>query len=77
MQSCDVCGNDEFYEDIVNEVFLIEGAFVLVEHIPTTICRRCGEAIFSRETTETIRRMVNGERQPTKSVQLEVFEYAG
>jgi hypothetical protein len=34
---------------------------VLVENIPASVCARCGEATFSRETTERIRRMLYGE----------------
>ena len=58
------------------EVFLIDGRLVLVEDIPAHICRHCGEATFSRETTEKIRRMVHGEAEPVKSVQVDVFAYS-
>jgi len=37
---------------------------------------RCGDATFSRETTERIRRMVHGEAQPIRAVAMEVFPYA-
>ena len=47
------------YTDLVNEVFLIDGRFVLVEGIPVTFCGHCGEVTFSRETTEKIRRMAH------------------
>jgi len=60
----------------MNEVFHIEGKPVLVEDIPASVCRRCGEATFSRETTERIRAMVHGDAQPLRSVAMDVFEYA-
>jgi YgiT-type zinc finger domain-containing protein len=63
-------------EEQVSEVFLIDGRVVLVEDIPAQICRQCGEATFSRETTEKIRRMVHGEAEPVKSVQVDVFAYS-
>jgi len=53
--------------------FTIDGRRVLVEHIPAQICERCGEATFSRETTEKIRRLVHGEGHPCKTVPLDVF----
>lgn len=37
---------------MVNEIFMIEGKFILVENIPAKVCARCGEPTFSRETTE-------------------------
>jgi YgiT-type zinc finger domain-containing protein len=46
---------------LVDEVFVINGKYALVEGIPASICTRCGEATLSRETTERIRRMVHGE----------------
>ena len=63
-------------EELVNEVFLIDGKFILVENIPASVCAHCGEATFSRETTEKIRRMVHGEAQPVKSIQVDVFAFA-
>jgi len=63
-------------EELVNEVFLIDGKLILVENIPAKICKHCGEATFSRETTEKIRRMVHGEAEPVKSVQVDVFAYS-
>ena len=49
---------------------------MLVEGIPASICTHCGEATFSSETTERIRRMVHGEAQPVRAVAMEVFAYA-
>jgi len=76
MFQCHVCGSKESKSDHVNEVFQIEDKPVFVEHIPATICARCGEATFSRETTEKIRRMVNGEGKPEKTICMDVFAFA-
>ena len=76
MFQCHVCGATEARQASVNEVFLIEGKYVLVEGIPARVCARCGEATFSRETTERIRRMVHGEARPVRAVPIEVFAYA-
>jgi HTH-type transcriptional regulator/antitoxin MqsA len=76
MFSCHVCGFSEAYEDYADEVFLIEGKRVLVEHIPVTRCTRCGEATFGRATTERVRQLVHGQAQPVKTVALEVFAFA-
>ena len=76
MLPCQVCGATEAHQALVNEVFMINGEYVLVEGIPASICARCGEATFSRETTERIRRMVHGEAQPVRAVAMEGFSYA-
>ena len=75
MFRCHVCGSTEAKEIFVDEVFQIEHKHFLFERIPATVCERCGEKIFSRETTERIRRMVHGEAKPVKSVSMDVFAY--
>lgn len=76
MFECDVCGAKEAREALVTEVFEIEGRGLLVENIPALVCTHCGEHVFSRETTEKVRRMVHGEAEPIGVVQLDVFAYA-
>lgn len=71
-----VCGSTEYREEVVNEVFQIDGKPVLVEKIPAQVCTRCGDEIFSRETTEKVRLQVHGKAKPIKSVQVDVFAYA-
>jgi HTH-type transcriptional regulator/antitoxin MqsA len=75
MFRCHVCGKNEAREEVVSEVFDIDGRRVLVENIPATICLHCSEAVFSRDTTEKVRRMVHGEAKPVQSVQMDVFAF--
>ena len=70
MFSCHVCGSTKAYEDFTDEVFLIGGKRVLVEHIPVTRCARCGEATFSRNSTERVHQLVHGRAQPIRAVPL-------
>ena len=72
---CPVCHSHESREELVEEIFQIDGKYVLVDHIPATVCVRCGEETFSRETTEKVRLLVHGQAKPTKSIALEVFEF--
>ena len=76
MFKCHVCGHNAAKTELVSEVFNVEGLRVLVERIPALVCKHCGEATFSRETTERIRRMVHGEGRPVKTVPMEVFAMA-
>jgi YgiT-type zinc finger domain-containing protein len=72
---CHVCGATQARQEFITEVFTIDGKRVLVENIPATVCVRCGEVTFSRETTERIRRMLHGEAKPVRAEVLEVFTY--
>jgi len=75
MFHCHVCGKTETRQELVSDVFDIDGKPVRVEAIPATVCTNCGEATFSRETTERVRRMFHGEAKPVKSIQMDVFAY--
>lgn len=75
MFKCQVCGSNSSHSENVSEVFDIDGKFHLVERIPATVCDRCGEELFSRETTEQIRVMLHGQPQPVRSVSLDVFSF--
>lgn len=70
-----VCGHTAARSALVSEVFTIDGRRVLVEHIPAQVCAHCEEATFSREITESIRRLVHDAR-PTRTVPLDVFALA-
>ena len=76
MFSCTVCHSRASREELTEEVFQIDGKYILVGHIPATVYVRCGEETFSRETTEKVRLLVHGQAKPTKSVALDVFEFA-
>ena len=72
---CPVCYSHESREELIEEIFQVDGKYVLVDHIPATVCIRCGEETFSRETTEKVRLLVHGQAKPIKSIALEVFEF--
>jgi HTH-type transcriptional regulator/antitoxin MqsA len=73
---CHVCGNESGRDELVNEVLEVDGRRVLVERIPARVCARCGEPVFSRETTERIRALVHGAGKPVRTVPMDVFELA-
>ncbi len=77
MFECAVCGSDECREELTDEVFHFSETHFLVVGIPATVCVRCGEQSFSRETAERVRLMLHGGAEPTKTVPMPVFEYAG
>ena len=76
MFQCHVCGANSAQQEKVSEVFVVQGKRILVEDIPASICLRCGEPNFSRQTTEQVRRMVHGAAKPVRSEEVDVFEYA-
>ena len=75
MFKCSVCGGTAAKNEFVSEVFTIDDRHVLVEHIPAQVCKRCGEATFSHETTEKVRRLVH-DGHPEKTTTLDVIALA-
>lgn len=75
MFRCHVCNSEKSHQELVCEVFQINGKFYLVEKIPATVCSHCGEESFSRATTEQIRVMLRGKAKPIKSISVDVFAY--
>ena len=73
---CNVCNAEESQPETVEEVFRVDGRYVLVGGVPSTVCRRCGERSFSRETTERVRLLVHGQAEAAKSVSMQVYEFA-
>jgi HTH-type transcriptional regulator/antitoxin MqsA len=75
MFKCHVCGSEESHSEFINEVFNIQGRFYLVENIPAMVCSHCGEEVFSRETTEQVRVILQEPKQPSRSIPLDVFSF--
>ena len=46
MYLCEVCHGDESREELVDEVLDVDGGYVLVCAVPSTVCSRCGERFF-------------------------------
>lgn len=74
MFHCQLCGNTESRQELVSEDFDIDGRPERVEQIPAMVCIHSGEPVFSRDSTEQVRRMVHGEAtKPIQSIQMDVF----
>ena len=76
MFTCAACHAKEGREESVDEVFCVDGQYVLVGGIPAVVCARCGEQAFSRDTVERVRAMVHGEAKATSSISMQVFDFA-
>ena len=75
MVVCHVCGANDAEEKLVDEAFRIDGSLILVEKIPAQVCYNSGEVVFSGETAEKIRILLQRKAQPDKSIQVNVFAY--
>ena len=76
MFTCGVCHGKESRRELVEEVFRVGDRYVLVGGVPSTVCQRCGERSFSRETMEKVRQLVHGESKAAKSIAMQVYEFS-
>lgn len=76
MKHCNVCGHTEFAQERREEVFRVDGHLVVVEDVPASVCARCGEATFDRETVERVQAMVHAGTKPKRSVDVDVFAFS-
>ena len=76
MSKCDVCHGGETREELVDEMFRIDGQYVMVNGVPAVVCGQCGEHTFSRETAEKVRLMVHDEGKAVRSLSVQVFRFA-
>lgn len=75
MFQCHVCGSTESSEQLVNTTFNINDKLIVVENIPATVCKRCGDQTFAAETAEKVRLIAQERVRPIKTIEVEVFAY--
>ena len=73
--TCEVCGHTGFHSAQVSKTFTIEGKVMVVEGIPAELCDGCGEANFSAEVAERVRRLVHEPHQPGRVIEAEVLRF--
>ena len=77
MFNCSVCGSVKCRDEAVDEVFNVDGEYVLVARVPSKVCMNCGERSLGRETTEKVRGLVHEPGKSPRSVSLHVYEFVG
>lgn len=52
------------------------GDYFFIENVPAEVCVQCGEKTYSPEVADELIRLAKRKRQPAKTVQVPVFNYA-
>ena len=69
--------NEALIQTEVNYTLERDWKVMIVEHVPARVCQEIGERLYSPETVERIHDILKGERQPTRTVETPVYEFAG
>jgi YgiT-type zinc finger domain-containing protein len=54
----------------------VEGRIVIVENVPARVCEETGEQYFSPETVERLQQLIWEEKEPKRTIEVPVFEFA-
>ncbi len=73
---CEVCGTGEREDKLIRYSLSIRDRFVVVEHVPASVCNRCGETTLTPEVVERLQKTVSTTRTPDRMIETPVYEYA-
>ena len=72
---CDVCGIGDRERKEIRYTLTIEDRLVVIDHVPADVCPNCGEISFSPEVAERLQQTAWGSRQPSRSIETQVYEF--
>ena len=68
---------ETFVEKKVTYTLEVDGRFVIVENVPARVCVETGERFFSPEVVEQLQKIIWEDRNPVRTIETPVFEFAG
>jgi YgiT-type zinc finger domain-containing protein len=67
---------ETFVDQSVNYVLEMNCQFIIVENVPARVCLETGERLFSPETVERLQYVIWEQKEPSRKVEVPVFEFA-
>ncbi|MGQ9626954.1 MAG: YgiT-type zinc finger protein [Anaerolineae bacterium] len=68
--------NERLVERKVTYTLEVNGQLIVIENVPARVNVETGEQLFSPETVERLQRMIWGQEQPKRVIQVPVYEYS-
>jgi YgiT-type zinc finger domain-containing protein len=63
-------------EQKVTYTLELNGRFIIIENVPARVCLETGEQLFSPETVERLQQTVWEQKQPSRMIEVPVFEFS-
>ena len=73
---CEVCGKGVRHEKLIRYSLSIGEKFILVDHVPASVCDTCGETTLKPEVVERLRTTIATSRTPDRTIETPVYEFA-
>jgi YgiT-type zinc finger domain-containing protein len=67
---------ETFVEQHVNYLLEMDGKFIIIENVPARVCVETGERLFSPETVERLQHTIWEQKEPSRKIEVPVFEFA-
>lgn len=67
---------ESFVEQKVTYTIEKDGKLFVIENVPARVCVETGEQLFSPETVERLHRIITEQKQPKRTIEAPVFEFA-
>ncbi|MCB0201284.1 MAG: YgiT-type zinc finger protein [Anaerolineae bacterium] len=68
--------DETFVDETVTYVLEDDGRIIVVENVPARICVETGERLYSPETVERLQHVIWEQREPVRTLQTPVYEFA-
>lgn len=68
--------NESVEAQLVTYVVEIAGEIIVIQHVPARVNPETGERFFVPETVEQLQALLRAQTEPTKRIQVPVFEFA-
>ena len=68
--------NETFEDRLVTYTQEVDGRFIIIEHVPTRVCRETGEQLFSPETVTRLQAIIRSRLKPTRILETPVYEFS-
>lgn len=68
--------DETMVEQRVTYTLELDGRIVVVENVPARVCLETGERLYSPETVEHLQQLVLGETEPSRMIEVPVFEFS-
>ena len=73
---CEVCGVGERKNELVRYSLSVKDKLLVVEHVPASVCDRCGETTFHPDVVERLQQTIWQSRTPVRVLETPVYEFA-
>jgi hypothetical protein len=68
--------NETFIDQEVTYIVEVDGAIIIVRHVPARVNVETGERLFAPDVVERLQQITHSRPSPTKVIETPVFEFA-